>query len=51
MATKEREMVHPDIPRRKALKVAVSALCSEVGFGTAENSAIESLTEMIQSCE
>ena len=51
MASKEREPVHPDIPRRKALKVAVSALCSEVGFGQAEHSAVETLTEMIQSCE
>ena len=51
MATKERDPVHPDVPRRRALKVAVSALCSEVGFGTAENSAVETLTEMIQSCK
>lgn len=36
--------------RRKALKVAVGALCTEVGFGIAEESAIETLTEMMQSC-
>jgi len=35
--------------RRKALKVAVGALCTEVGYGIAENSAIETLTEMLQS--
>lgn len=35
--------------RRKALKVAVGALCKEVGFGMAEESALETLTEMIQS--
>lgn len=34
---------------RKALKVAVSALCSEVGFEKAEESVIETLTEMLQS--
>lgn len=36
---------------RKALKVAVSALCSEVGFEKAEESVVETLTEMLQSCE
>lgn len=36
---------------RKALKVAVSALCSEIGFQAAEESAIETLTEMLQSCK
>ena len=51
MASKEREAVHLDVPRRKALKIAVSALCSEVGFGQAEHSAVETLSEMIQSCE
>ncbi|KAL4225719.1 transcription initiation factor TFIID subunit 8 [Mactra antiquata] len=35
--------------RRKALKVVVGALCTEVGFGMAEESAIETLTEMLQS--
>lgn len=37
--------------RRKALKVAVAALCSEVGFGMMEESALETLTEMLQSCK
>lgn len=37
------------ISSRKALKVAVGALCSEVGFEKAEESAIETLTEMLQS--
>jgi hypothetical protein len=35
---------------RKALKVAVSALVSEVGFERAEEAAVETLTEMLQSC-
>ncbi|XP_019615953.1 PREDICTED: transcription initiation factor TFIID subunit 8-like [Branchiostoma belcheri] len=35
--------------RRRALTVAVSALCTEGGFGTAEKGALESLTEMLQS--
>ena len=37
--------------RRKALKVAVGALCTEVGFGMAEESALETLAEMMQSCK
>ena len=37
--------------RRKALKVAVGALCKEVGFGMAEESSLETLTEMLQSCK
>lgn len=34
---------------RKALKVAVSALASEAGFERAEEAAVETLTEMLQS--
>lgn len=37
------------ISRRKALKVSVAALCAEVGFEKTEESAIETLTEMLQS--
>ena len=37
--------------RRKALKVAVAALCCENGFSYAEDAVLETLTEMIQSCE
>ena len=37
--------------RRKALKVAVGALCTEVGFGMAEEAALETLTEVLQSCK
>lgn len=40
-----------ETPHRKALKVAVSALCSEAGYTHAENSAVETLVEMLQSCE
>lgn len=36
---------------RKALKVAVSALASEAGFERAEEAAVETLTEMLQSCK
>lgn len=36
---------------RKALKVAVSALASETGFERAEEAAVETLTEMLQSCK
>lgn len=38
------------VSRRKALKVAAAALCSEVGFGMAEDAALESLTEVFQAC-
>ena len=38
------------VSRRKALKVAAAALCSEVGFGMAEDAALETLTEMLQAC-
>ena len=34
-----------DVCRRKALKVSVAALCSEVGYGAAEDIALETLTE------
>lgn len=38
-----------EISRRRALKVAVSALVYEVGFEKAEESVLETLTEMLQS--
>jgi len=43
------ETTDPLASRRKALKVAVSALCWERGFIQAENDALETLTEMLQS--
>lgn len=36
---------------RKALKVVVSSLASEAGFDRAEEAAVETLTEMLQSCK
>ena len=38
------------LARRKALSVAVAALCLETGFGSASEDALGTLTEMIQSC-
>jgi transcription initiation factor TFIID subunit 8 len=35
--------------RRKMLRISAGALCSEVGFGCIENSALETLTEAMQS--
>ncbi|XP_064633012.1 transcription initiation factor TFIID subunit 8-like [Lineus longissimus] len=35
--------------RRKMLRISAGALCSEIGFGTIENSALETLTEAMQS--
>ena len=37
--------------RRKALSVAVSALCAETGFQSADKLALETLTEIMQSCK
>jgi len=37
-------------PRRKALFTAVCALCGEAGFEACEKPAVETLTEMLQSC-
>ena len=45
------ESNHPDYVRRRALKVAVAALISEVGFTHTEEPVLETLTEMLQSCE
>jgi len=36
--------------RRRTLQVVVSALLTECGFESAEKAAVESLTEMMQSC-
>lgn len=37
--------------KRRALYVAVAALCTEVGYTDAEKPALESLVEMMQSCK
>ena len=37
--------------RRKVLRAAVASCCCEHGFVNADNSALETLTEMLQSCE
>lgn len=36
--------------RRRTLQVVVSALLTEIGFESAEKAAVETLTEMMQSC-
>ena len=36
---------------RRALQASVAALCTEAGFTSADKSTLESLTEMLQSCE
>ncbi|MGH0178079.1 UNVERIFIED_CONTAM: hypothetical protein FKN15_076875, partial [Acipenser sinensis] len=38
------------LARRRTLQVVVSSLLTEAGFESAEKAAVESLTEMIQSC-
>ena len=44
-------MNNHELPRRQSLKVSVSALCNEAGFTNAQESALETLTEMLQSCK
>lgn len=38
------------LARRRTLQVVVSALLTECGFESAEKAAVETLTEMMQSC-
>ena len=38
-------------PRRRALKLAVSAQCADVGFHSIDEASLETLTEMLQSCK
>lgn len=38
------------LARRRTLQVVVSALLTESGFDSAEKAAVETLTEMMQSC-
>jgi len=40
-----------ELPYRRTLKMAVCALAHDAGFTTADDSALETLTEMLQSCE
>ena len=42
---------NPHFARRKALKVAVTHLCVEAGFTNADESPLETLIEMLQSCK
>ncbi|NXP82852.1 TAF8 factor, partial [Ramphastos sulfuratus] len=39
------------LARRRTLQVVVSSLLTEAGFESAEKAAVETLTEMLQSCE
>jgi len=36
---------------RRSLKVTVCALAQDAGFSAADDSCLETLTEMLQSCE
>ena len=38
-------------PRRRALKLAVSAQCVDIGFHATDEASLETLTEMLQSCK
>lgn len=39
------------LARRRTLQVVVSSLLTEAGFESAEKASVETLTEMLQSCE
>ena len=43
-------MSSSECSRRRACKVAVAAICSANGFGSAQDAVLETLTEMLQSC-
>lgn len=40
-----------ELARRKALQVAVAALCVEIGFVSADKDAMGTLSEILQSCK
>jgi len=40
-----------ELPYRRTLKMTVCALALDAGFAAADDSALETLTEMLQSCE
>jgi len=40
-----------ECPYRRTLKVAVCALAHDAGFAAADDVSLETLTEMLQSCE
>jgi len=42
---------YSELPYRRSLKMTVCALVRDAGFTTADDSALETLTEMLQSCE
>ncbi|MEE6527911.1 hypothetical protein FKM82_029645 [Ascaphus truei] len=39
------------LARRRTLQVVVSSLLTEAGFESAEKATVETMTEMLQSCE
>lgn len=47
----ETKELEPAKVRRKILSVAVSSLLVETGFDAIDNSSLETLTEIIQSCK
>jgi len=44
-------MPSTESPYRRTLKVVVSALAQDAGFAAADDTSLETLTEMLQSCE
>ena len=45
------QTISGSLARRKILQASVSCLCSEAGFDAVEEIALESLTEMMNSCK
>ena len=44
-------VAYSELPYRRALKMTVCALAHDAGFAAADDTALETLTEMLQSCE
>jgi len=42
---------YSELPYRRTLKMTVCALVQDAGFAVADDSAVETLTEMLQSCK
>lgn len=50
MTAPAEQLMSGSAARRKLLQASVSCLCNESSFGVVEEMALETLTEMIQSC-
>ena len=51
MTAPAEQLIPGSAARRKLLQASISCLCNESHFSSVEEMAIETLTEMIQSCK